>query len=245
MHLLVGAVKSASGVSEQAWRTLDSWCENIPIIFALQTSTKPTAVPIRNCIYVHVGMDDSIIRTLRDRLLRISEARQQQRELLNAAVTDFESVIMVDMDVKLPSYQVVERAIGKLKYYHIICGNGFEYNPWHQRQVYDTFPLVLHNGLWMYKHLGKKQQTLFKTILKSRDVFPVRYCFGGMALYRPSVWNAPKCGFRGSATDFQTTRKKSCEHLRFQQCLRKGYNFSSVGIDPELLVERTWDPKPA
>ena len=78
---------------------------------------------------------------------------------------------------------------------------------------------------------------------------PVRSCFGGLAIYRTSVWYEPKCQY-GSwrnkcaphmARYANQADKRPCEHVSFHECLRevipatlKGSDLS-IGIQPRLM----------
>jgi len=243
MHLVIGMTADVSLISVKFWKALESWCSNIDIIFAIQSHFMPIDIPLKSCKYTHLTLDTKEITHTINRVAKISNARDYQRGMILPGIqhTALKSVTMIDMDIELPSYILFKEAQQKLKKYDLVCANGYELNPHNEKQVYDTFPLVLENGLWMYKHVGHKQKTLFQDILRY-DMFPVKYCFGGMAMYDANIWKTRECDFRMHDSKYQL-HGQSCEHLRFQSCLRIRGNLTRAAIFSKLLLYRKWDPK--
>ena len=242
-HLVIGLVPNISTVTMSTWQTLNSWCATQTVILAIQVKTFSfLPLPLPDCTYVHLSQDSPEITNTTDRLKRLVMARQYQRQWLLPAIRNigFSSVVVVDLDVvKLPDVKRFFNAQKLLQNWHIICANGYEWLHG-KKQTYDTFALVLRNGVWMYEHLGLKQKLLFSKISQN-DIFPVRFCFGGMAIYNSSVWQDTRCSYEKPPRIY-IKKNKFCEHLAFQQCLKKFYNLK-VTIDSQLFVERAWDPK--
>ena len=244
MYLVIGMTADLSSIKATFWNGLESWCSHINMVVAIQARVMPRDIPLKTCKYIHLTVDSDDVKQGVNRLVRIARARDHQRNRILSGVAHlpFESITMIDMDVNLPSWSAFMDAQAKLSTYDVVCANGYELHPrTKRRQVYDTFPLVLENGLWMYKHTTRnRQQTLFEDIMK-HDMFPVRYCFGGMAVYASDIWKTPECNFRVRKTKFEAGRQ-SCEHLRFQNCLRTKRNLTNIGILSNLLLYRAWDP---
>jgi hypothetical protein len=169
-------------------------------------------------------------------------------------------VVSVDLDLHgLPGWGVMEsalRSLGGHKGFDAICANGYELVG-NSRQMYDTFPLVLLDGTWMYKHLGEaRQKAFFRQVAEAKQPVAVRSCFGGLALYRVEVWADPRCSYdrnRKGGGSYGLNKmfganegfgaNEACEHLRLQNCLRALREGSStaplrIGIHPRLSASR-------
>lgn len=238
-HLVMALVPNMHTVSHHTWNTLNSWCATKTVILAIQVRTFDfLPLPLPNCTYVHVTQDSPQVRRTKDRIERLAVARQQQRQWILPAIStiQFDSVVVVDMDVFLPNMHAFDNAQKLLQRFDIVCANGYEYNNRGEKQVYDTFPLVLTNGKWMYKHLGKPQVHLFNHIL-SAQVFPVKYCFGGMTIYNTSLFKLDQCAYTSTSHRYTTTTGHRCEHLALQECLHQ-HNVHGTVIDPTLVLYR-------
>ena len=88
MNIIVGMTNNAFKVQSNVWNTIDSWCQNMPIIFALQTVIDPIYVPVHSCKYLYFTKDDSSIHKSNDRLIRVAKARDQQRNWMLPAIKD-------------------------------------------------------------------------------------------------------------------------------------------------------------
>ena len=90
----------------------------------------------------------------------------------------------------------------------------------------------------MYEHLGRRQETLYSRISQSSNMFAVRYCFGGMAIYNAHIWTDTECAYTRTPRTYATLSGSFCEHLALQQCLDRNIPLR-VGIAPYSHVKRS------
>jgi hypothetical protein len=240
VSLAVALVPNTKNVPVSTWATLNSWCVEVDMVLAVQVrSFTDLPLPLPNCTYVHVSEDGLVVSTTRNRVRRLGAARRQQRRMLLPAIhhLDIESVIVFDMDVELPAAREMRTALSYLKTWDVLCANGYELNEEKRPQVYDTFPLVLRDGAWMFEHLGVRQETLFREIESTDGPYRVRHCFGGLALYRAAVWKRSGCTYTTRPSKYTTADGLFCEHLALQRCLA-GQRPLEVAILPRLPVIR-------
>ena len=61
------------------------------------------------------------------------------------------------------------------------------------------------------------QKEFFRRVADSHDVYPIQSCFGGLAIYRFSLWKLPHCTYH---TGPQLYNVPVCEHETMNNCLR-------------------------
>lgn len=151
------------------------------------------------------------MKALRERANRIAAARAQQRDLALLGGTKYHAVIVIDIDVEIPCAKSIKEALHHLQRYDVICSNSFEINEDGKKQTYDTFPLVTSSGQHMFpkfflagpeQMLGyapldgrPSQEEFFRVVAETAGVYPVRSCFGGLAIYRYDAWALPQCTY--------------------------------------------------
>lgn len=199
--------------------------------------------------------DQRDMEALRKRADRIASARAQQRRLALMNGKDYDAVIVLDIDVDIPAADIVKQALQLTRQYDVLCSNSYEFDENGDKRTYDSFPLVTSEGQHMFNRFnmaGPEQQEqyaslegrptqyeFFKLVADSPDVYPVQSCFGGLAIYRFSLWKVPQCTYH---TGPQLYKVPVCEHETMNNCLRseresKGEDFR-IGIYPGLEFNR-------
>ena len=112
------------------------------------------------------------------------------------------------------------------------------------------------HGNFTQKHITRY---LLKLATKHDGLAPVRSCFGGLAIYRASIWLAPECQYelyqignseiRDNLMHYANNREKQpCEHVVLHDCFHRevfrketwnltGTPMSDVAINPKLLLQ--------
>eukprot|EP00038_Savillea_parva_P031580 m.88241 g.88241 ORF g.88241 m.88241 type:complete len:544 (-) comp9744_c0_seq1:88-1719(-) len=164
----------------------------------------------------------------------------------------------------------------------VVCANGKDVNPvrfW----MYDTFATILPPNTFVFPttarrhpHLasGEDGRFVIQTPVRNQDVyplftredltmmidkgppvFPVRSCFGGLAVYRAETYFHPTCQYSVNATDaahFNPGERYSnkftpglgeehapCEHVMFHECLRHRHGLrAGIARDMRTLWSR-------
>lgn len=114
----------------------------------------------------------------------------------------------------------------------------------------------------------KKQQNVYNlftradlTMLfdKGAEIYPVRSCFGGLAVYRLEVYLESQCGYAADPVRYNPNERYSnaftphlgkegsaCEHVLLHECLRATRGLrAAIGRDVKVLWSRIsqWDTR--
>jgi hypothetical protein len=189
-------------------------------------------------------------------------------------------VILVDLDLhRLPSMDTLLQELHCMQTieseFDIVCAAGIMYRPF---GYYDIFATVMLDGTFVYPIRGRLEQKLQDgenySLVRSNDVYgnftqwdlleyfetesarrngnavPVRSCFGGLTLYRASVWFQESCQYAVDNPKSNTTAhlqryatkasERPCEHVVLHECLldsKSNTNDVRIGVQPGLKTE--------
>ena len=157
-------------------------------------------------------------------------------------VSNLSSVLVVDLDIlSFPSSSSLSHAISNVDSTpngSVVCANGYE--RWlFMRHYYDAFALILKNGDFMFYKMTRAtgllsllQHRFYNQVSNTDTNFPVQSCFGGLAVYSPSLFFESKCSYaiQGVAasirSDLELLLKQytdpqgdTCEHTVLNLCL--------------------------
>ena len=119
---------------------------------------------------------------------------------------------------------------------------------------HDLFDHIMKEGTCIPEQAGLATVTEHKTQQKGKEdenneegvcynPVPVKSCFGGLVIYRASVYLEPKCSYnniplfvkmRYSAKDYDMP----CEHVTFHHCLKEVNESLTIAIQPDLQTHR-------
>lgn len=208
-------------------------------------------------------------KPLRDdeRLVRLRWLREELRRHSAQVDKDKDVVVIADFDMEgFPATEAMRKAIWQAANsassgYSTICGNGKMADAWsikvHSKdsesvvvldsQTYDTFATVLTNDLFIPKtklHMrGKHRRSISKNIsINNEDIYEVKSCFGGMAVYNRKTYFNPTCnythGYPGHPHAFPTLSRLPCEHVVFHLCLKENEPSYKIGIGKHMKLYR-------
>jgi len=201
--------------------------------------------------------------------------RQELREIYGATVTRQDVVIIADLDLySLPNVDILMKQLQQdINTHDAICAAGVMYRPFGYYDIFatvllpDTFvyplrgrmnqtaydgedlSLIRSNDLYgnftqwdlldYFQHESAKRSGL------SSSAVPVRSCFGGLTLYRASVWLEPTCTYHhvnnNTTTQLQKyatkTSQRPCEHVVLHDCLMHRNPAFKIAVQPSLTTE--------
>ena len=204
---------------------------------------------------------------------RVRAVASSQNFFSNAAV------IVADLDLwALPATPYVIEESKRIIHgrdHDIICSSGLMHHPF---GYYDIFATVLKPSTFVYPLSGrlikKPGPSEDLSLIRSQDVYgtftqegllryfhgegrkspsgtvEVQSCFGGLAIYRASLWMDKKCAY---ALDYgedlmryaNEDDKRPCEHIVFHHCLHNLNSSSIITVQPAMrtIWERPFPPQ--
>lgn len=228
--LLVGLIRSLAQVKLEVAGSIARYCGS-GLIAAYHLGVHEDVLPAPRCGTAPVSIRrlqapprSASQGDLAARLARMAFLRSAQRKAVVAMVVASKEllhqvriVLVLDLDVNaLPRWPAVFEAAEMLgsgrpthaaaaprRHWDVLCANGYEIDARGRRRTYDTLPLVLENGTWMYdpvqrRRLGQRLPSVAHyNALAGRGgrILPVRSCFGGLALLRFDVWSDQSCDY--------------------------------------------------
>lgn len=98
------------------------------------------------------------------------------------------------------------------------------------------------NGSWTQGDIMKWFQE--RASQSNEGVVPVRSCFGGLAIYRASVWLEPSCSYSqdpsGLERYYSSVEHRPCEHIVFHNCLHENIMPSRGGLAVMPQIMTLW-----
>ena len=184
-------------------------------------------------------------------------------------------VILLDLDLsEVPSIESLSKTIGFMandgdSSPDVVCANGLLAS---SLVPYDTYATVLLPDIWAYPlsyRLNPTPQSdeelkvvtnflneAVKQALHSEhdqhpktdvDSFlPVKSCFGGLAVYRASIWFTEKCEYTrdykaivedGLLQYVDYRHKRVCEHVAFNSCIKEHHEDAKISVHAALLTK--------
>ena len=252
---VMSTVLSLDEVDGRVWDSFEDWCESANTeIFIVFKSGRVPDERLRNCVSVHLRKQPQDLP--KNRIERIAALRNIVKQIPVAEgkrLSKFDAVVVIDMDVEtLPSWEEMANALTYMdkekEGLDIVCCNGYE-TYLGMDQVYDLYPFVFkENSRWLFAeldffaYLTFLQPLLFEEINGFQGVFPLRSCFGGLALYNPELYLSSQCNYDTLPNPLQHYAGPDghvCEHLVLHECMRHYHPDMLVGILPNLPVKRT------
>ena len=208
-----------------------------------------------------------------NRVSRIAMLRDDHRKFLikNYPANSRHIVVVVDFDLaQLPNVSAVMDVIRLVTETNLgaVFSNGVMFEPLFG--YYDTFATILHDGTFVHAHAGRldssahpddnsafvisdvpwigfTQKNLFDEIMMfPEDIMPTRSGFGGLAVYKGSIWSNQRCKYGLPIEPFQRFANKAdqrpCEHIVFHSCLRHIFPDIRMGIHKHLVTH--WNSPP-
>lgn len=138
-----------------------------------------------------------------ERVIRLAHLRDIGRNSIQNDALSYKAIALIDLDVaSLPSPASVSSSILTISQnkYDVLCAHGYENkpSPWGQYCFYDAYCTQFLDNTWPYTKLNTGSylnfylHRMFNNITNQADVenvFGVKYCFGGMAMYSPDLFS--------------------------------------------------------
>eukprot|EP00040_Diaphanoeca_grandis_P013504 m.68252 g.68252 ORF g.68252 m.68252 type:complete len:396 (-) comp23937_c0_seq1:149-1336(-) len=151
-----------------------------------------------------------MISLFRNRVLRMMKSHKSW---------PFDYVVVVDLDMQPFEPEVLATAFEQEKTWDMVCANGVMSE--HDRRYYDAFafrsdefPLGLtkvRNYFGLEGYVSKIHKGLVRSV--DDDMVPVHSCFGGLAIYRGSLFES--CTY--------TSPDGDCEHYHLHRCMAESH----------------------
>jgi hypothetical protein len=159
-----------------------------------------------------------------DRATRMATYRNKYREHINAHLTDYDSVMVIDLD--LPggwSYDGIANSFGQETEWDFVGSNGIifkDYEGVQGRQLYYDAWAFRSKGRWEPMHAIKVNPLNWP---RGEPLFPVNSCFGGLGIYKMEAMRV--ASYDGS----------DCEHVPFhRQMVAAG--LTNLFLNPSQIV---------
>lgn len=250
---VMSTVLSLDDVDERAWASFEEWCEMANMeLFIIYKSGRLPDQRLRNCVSVHLHRQPASLP--KNRIERIAALRNMAKRIPVDEGKDasaYDGVVVIDLDVEvLPTWAELSNALRYVRKegWDVLCCNGYEEYLW-MDQVYDLYPFVFKGGTrWLFEeldffaYLTFLQPRLYEQIKASPGVYPLRSCFGGLAVYKPSLYLNQQCNydtFPEPLDRYAGSDGRVCEHLVLHECLHHFHPHLAVGILPNLPVKRS------
>jgi len=196
---------------------------------------------LRSCsveLMRHSAAERDVIVLVDYELEKLPDARSLERAVRTVLPSDHPAVLHGASQ---------RRPLGQ---YDALCAFGltaYKLRMWKPVVYYDTFATVLENGSFARARNAASvaengaRATALTVAIKDNptgDLYPVRSCFGGLAVYRTSSYLATRaCNYslvpQSSKYSIGSTVNQ-CEHVTFHLCLRKAVKGFRIAIDREL-----------
>lgn len=200
-------------------------------------------------------------------LLRDSVRDLFLSELRRTSVLDIAKafIIVIDLDLEsIPPMKKIREEIISLRESreHVACSLGEMGAPF---GYYDIFATILLPSTFLYpiqeRELSYSHTDEERSIIRSNSAygyfqqgdinemilkksfngsFPVRSCFGGLAIYKGSAFGEKSCVYNAYQADLRRYAVRNagvCEHVVFHECLRKFIPDFRISIRTEMKTE--------